>query len=304
MSDAPQHRNTVLHPAPRLRVPAGEQLRAVGIAIRREAAAVAAVVAVPTLAAFLHAQWLGESFSFDGVDDVAGLAWMAAAVALLAPLAVWKGEARFGGSPLWFLPVDHRRHALLKVGAGWAWLMAVVAAGILCIFLVTLLGGGTFGAEEALLVLDASRPSGARSLVWTTPWWQWVAAFTGATALYLLGSALLLATAHPWRWVAGAALVAFVLSLPDEGGRAAWLDHAWDSAAYHVSLGPYGLDALLTGGTEGLEIVRRLPSGEPELVWRELPAPGRWAKATVLWTGLGLAAVLGAASRHRQGRAK
>lgn len=191
----------------------------------------------------------------------------------------------------------------MKVGAGWAWLMSALGAALLWIVLITLLGGGTFGADEVRLVLDPSEPSGTRTIQWTTPWWQWLALFTGATALYLLGSALLLATEHPWRWVAGAALLVFVLWLPDEGGRAAWLNRAWDAAAYHVSLGPYGLDTLLTAGTEGLEIVRRPPSGEPELAWRELPGPGRWARATLLWTGLGLAAVFGAASRHRQGRA-
>lgn len=92
-------RQSALHPTPRLWAAAREQLRVVGIAIRREAAAVAALVAVPTLAALLYARSLGESLSFDGVEDVAGLALMAGLAALFAPLAVWKGEDRFGSSP-------------------------------------------------------------------------------------------------------------------------------------------------------------------------------------------------------------
>ncbi len=298
MSDA------ALHPTPRPWDAAREQLRTVGIAIRREAAFVAALVAVPTLTALVHASQVGEPLSFGRSTALAPLGVLAGAAALLAPAAVWKGEARFGGSPLWFLPVRHRRHALLKVGAGWAWLMATLGATLLWIVLITLLSGGTLGVPEVRWVLDTSEPSGARSVQWSAQWWHLLALFTGTTTLYMLASGLLLVTERPWRWLAGVAFGVLILGMIAVEGRVAWLYDALVYARHHFTLGPYGLDALLTGGVEGLQEVHRLPSGERVAAWRELPTLGRWATATVLWTGMGFAALLGAASRHCQGGAK
>lgn len=59
---------------------------------------------------------------------------------------------------------------------------------------------------------------------------------------------------------------------------------------------------VLSGGVENLQVRHQLPSGDRIVAWRELPTLGRWAAATLLWTGLGLAAVFAAASRHREGR--
>lgn len=292
---------TALHPTPTLWAAATEQLRAVGIAIRREAAAVAVLVAAPTLAALFYAWRASDSLSFGSVEELTVLGWLAATAAALAPLAVWKGEERFGSSHLWLLPVDHRRHALLKVGAGWAWLMVALAAVLLWLFVVTVLSGGSFGVAEERVVLDASHPSGARSVTWMPPAWQWIAVFTGASAIYLLGSALQLAVRQPWRWIAGAVVLAAALWMIVVEGRIGWLYDAGRTTADQLTVGAYGLDALLTGGAEGLESIQRLPTGEWDLVWLELPSLGRWAGATLLWTGIGLATLLGAASRPRQG---
>lgn len=299
MSDAPRDRDTLLHRPPLLRDVAAEQLRVVGLAVRREATATAALLAAISILTLSYAWRIGETLSFDGVDDVAGLALLAAAVALVAPMAVWKGEERFGSSPLWFLPVDHRRHALLKVGAGWAWLMVAVAAAILWIFLLTRLGGGRFGAGEAVFVLGAPEISGARSIVWTTPWWQWAAVSTGATAAYLLGSAFLIGTRHPWKWLVGMSLGLFLLVMLVDALQ--WRTGPFDLVMERLVLGRYGADVLLTGGTETLETAARLPSGEAVMAWRRLPSAGEWALATLLWNGIGLAALVAAASRRRDG---
>lgn len=306
MSDAP-HPRSILHVAPRLRVAAGEQLRAVGLAVRREAAAVGALVAAISIMTLIYARRAGGTLSFDGVDDVAGLALTAATVALLAPLAVWKGENRLGSSPIWFLPVGHRRHALVKVGAGWAWLMTAVAAALAWLFLVTVVGGGTFGSGEVVEVLVASDPSRARSIVWITPWWQWAAAFSGATVAYMLASALLLGVRHPWRWLAGLLVAAFVFELAsglrDVSGTALEEgDGPVEQTLEAITYGRYGLDTLLTGGIERLETFgATLPSGERTPAWRHLPDLGSWAVATLLWTGGALAALVAAVSRRREG---
>jgi len=66
--------------------------------------------------------------------------------------------------------------------------------------------------------------------------------------------------------------------------------------------GPYGLDALFTARTESLHTEALLSTGERVAVWRGLPDLRQWAAATLLWTGLGLAALWAAASRHRERR--
>lgn len=102
-----------------------EQLRVVGLAIRREGALAALVLALGSLAliAFgrmpaLQAMVDGEmgEFVFDPGEPPWG--FFAVLAALLLPLVVWKGERRFGDTPLWSLPVDHRRHALRRLPAG------------------------------------------------------------------------------------------------------------------------------------------------------------------------------------------
>lgn len=282
-----------------------EQLRVVGLAIRREAFAAAVVIGTPTLLAFFFQ--LREAGGLDlGMDTGEGVGVVTAMLAVLFPLAVWKGEMRFGDSQLWSLPADHRRHLLIKTGVGWAWLMALIAAAMLWFILLTLLSGGVFSAEEMrLVILDpvaarAGQAGATESVPWTTPWWQWVLPFTAATAAYLLGSALLLASEHPWRWVAGVLLLLFVIGMVSEEGNIEWLNHAFERVLYTVLVHPLGLDTLLTGGSESLTTIVPLPSGERAEAWRALPSTGRWAWSTALWIGLGAAGLWAASFRHRE----
>ena len=136
-------------------------------------------------------------------------AYLTVLAALLLPLVVWKGERRFGDTPLWPLPVDHRRHALVKVAAGWVWLMAILGAALVWVTLTVLASGGALGVDEVrLLIIDpvgatAGTPGATESVRWTTPWWEWALPFTSATAAYLLASTLMLATARPLFWAIG-----------------------------------------------------------------------------------------------------
>lgn len=291
-------RHPTRHPTPGLGAVVREQLRAVGLAVRREGTVLALLVLVPGLLSLFYTLRGGGAVSLSDPADVAGTAMI---LGLAAPLAVWKGEERFGSSALWFLPVGHRRHAIAKVTAGWAWVMVTVAAILLWTLLLVHLAGGTLASEESRLVVDASAPSGLRSVAWTTPWWGWAAVFAGATAAYLLASALLLATRHPWRWLAGIALAVLVLGLVSGEGGIDWLQDVLQWTGIHLLLGPYGLDALLTGGAEILDVTRELPSGETVQAWTGLPTFDRWAPAALVWLTGGVAAVFGAASRHREG---
>ena len=190
-----------------------EQTRMVGLSVRRESILAitalwlicltgVALARVPALSLAIN----GELDNFVLNPGEPGLGVVGVLTALLFPLMVWKGERPWGDGPIWSLPVDHRRHALTKVAAGWVWLMVLLGGALLSVVLATLAGGGTLGVDEVrLLIIDeaafyAGTAGVTREVPWTTRWWEWVLPFTSATAAYLFVSALLLATAHPVRW--------------------------------------------------------------------------------------------------------
>ena len=275
-----------------------EQLRVVGLAIRREGALAGVVLAIGSLGVIaistmpvLQATFNEEMHQllFDPAEPPWG--FLAVIAALLLPLVVWKGERRFGDTPLWSMPVDHRRHALLKVAAGWVWLMAILGAALVCVTLTTLVSGGTLGVDEVrLLVLDpvgatAGTPGATEPVNWTTPWWEWALPFTSATAAYLLASTLLLATARPLFWAAGLWAAGMVVLGVADIWEIGWIERASDHVAWYI-----GADSF----THGMQ----LPTGRRD-VWTLLPTAKMWTASSAIWISLGLAGVLMASSRAR-----
>jgi hypothetical protein len=285
---------SVMERVPASRAVLVEQIRAVGLATRRELLAVAAplgalvlAVAAARLAPSISLQMDAESIGLNPED----LGYLALFVGLAFPLAVWKGEAPFGDTQLWSLPVDRRRHALIKVGAGWPWLMGLIATGIFCFALAALLSGGSVGVSGTRpLLLDAAGTTEA--IPWSTPWWQWAIPFTAATAAYLLATALILGTEHPWRWVAGLWLGFLAIGLAGEVTEIAWIEEP-------VLLLLDGTDYALTGGVEALRGRVVVPGDEAIWGWHGLPTLGRWGAATAGWLGVGLVAVWATSMRHR-----
>lgn len=271
-----------------------EQLRVVGLAIRREGALAALVLGLSSLALIAFRRMPALQAMVDGemgdlVFDPGEPPWGFFAVFL--PLVVWKGERRFGDTPLWSLPVDHRRHVLLKAAAGWVWLMAILGAFFVWATLTTLVSGGSVGVDEVrLLLLDAvgasaGTPGSMESVNWTTPWWQWALPFTSASAAYLLATTLILATARPlfWAaglWVAGAAVLGIA-----EIWDIDWIQRTTDFVAWYI-------------GGESFTRGMQLPTGR-EVVWTLLPTVKMWMALSAFWISLGLAGVLGASSRPR-----
>ena len=294
---------TPLHATPRPREVLREQLAVVGLSLRGPAAVGAALAALAmalVLAGFLGAD---EAVHFHPEHQM-----LPGVLGLFLPAAVWKGEDRFGAGFFWTLPVDRRGHALARVFAGWAWLMAAVAFFVLWLLAVTLLSDGSVVPDEVLRVIPPSHtpggaldPAAVESVRWTARPVLWLVPFTAATGTYLLASALALGARHPFRWLVGVVLALFLVSalLEQAGGEWSGTVMRFLDAGYN---GPYGLDALLTARTESLKVDAVLPGGERVVVWRGLPHPGRWAAATVLWTAAGLAALWAAASRHRESR--
>ena len=238
-----------LHPTPRRRDVVLEQVRAVGLALRPVALVAAVVFGIVTLLVASEGGRRGAEMQF-GSDS-----WLATSVvSFLFPFAVWRREKRFGPAFLWTLPVDRRRLALAKVFAGWVWLMTAMAVVVGWLLVLTLLSDAT--AVGSVLG-------------------SWLVRFPGATAMYLLGSAMVLGLRHPLRWLLGTAGVLYLQGTLNE------------------ALGPYTL--LNSRGFFSA-------AEDAAAVWRNLPDPAQWAITTFLWLGAGLAALWAAVSRHRERR--
>ena len=286
---------------PTPRAAAVEQARVVGLAVKWEVLAICALmafglVAIPIMEMF-------ETY-IDGEPltalNPADLGYVAMMLALVTPLGVWRGESRFGESPLWTLPVDHARHARMKVAAGWLWLMTVVTVGLLAMCgMVLMLEDGMLGIDVTrTLVLDpagaaAGRADAVREVAWSTPWWQWLLPFTAATATYLVATALWVGAKRPLWWAGGIWIFCLVFAVVAEEAGVAWITATFEAASAT-------LDTLFTGGTDSLRMSIRLPTEQWTRMWTAMPGAGRWVAMTGGWIVVGLVAVWGATERHRE----
>lgn len=252
-----------LLPVPRWPAVFRAELRAVGDAVRVELIAAGALMLATTLLMLSYRVREGNSANFDLVD----MAWPAVFLGLFAPMAVWKGDEPRRRAYFWALPVERSGHTLAKAASGWAWLMGVVAVYLLWALTTSLLTGGNVGS--------GAEPATSVDLTLHGHPWLWLVPFTGTTAAYLVGSIVVLAADHPWRWIGGVFFAALILLQT----KAAWLIQAGEAAIF----GRYGLNTLITGTA----------LGQP-------PALAPWAGATLLWTALALAGVLAAAFRHQE----
>jgi hypothetical protein len=197
--------DSTLHPTPRFRHVVREQIRAVGLSLRREALVVAVVVGIVTVVIAMDIVRGNAETWFDS-DDWIGFGL----ISFLLPFAVWRRERRFGPAFLWTLPVDRRRLALAKVFGGWVWLMAALMFFVFWQIALAAFSG-VAGAETVTLL-----------------------AFIGTTATYLFGSALVLGLRHPLRWLFGTAAVFFLLGFFNEtvGGRPDTIDTLLRSSGF------------------------------------------------------------------------
>ena len=182
-----------------------EQFKTVGLAVRRESFLLCALLTL-----FLIGAPLLESVGILIVDgseelrlELADLGVLGMLTGLVYPLVVWKGEFRFGESELWTLPLSHATNARVKIGAGWVWLMGVVAFGLVTLSLAVVILGGTLGLEETRLVatdLDGARQGLTEAIQivsWRAPAWHWILPFAGATGGYFFASALFVGLRRP-----------------------------------------------------------------------------------------------------------
>jgi hypothetical protein len=123
---------------------------------------------------------------------------------------------------------------------------------------------------------------------WPMEAWLWMVPFATATAAYLVGSAVALATDHPWRWYAGFVLCWALLAMAGLREELAPL-----------VVGRYGWGVMVTAG-EWQQATLRTPAGATVFAGRFVPDPARWSAAIALWMAFGAGALAFAARRHQE----
>lgn len=290
------------HLPPRLRDVLRAQVHALALTLRWPATIAAALMLLATVMA--TAQRWNESPPINFHPE---LSMLPGIVGLFFPLVVWFGIERFGPDFFWTLPVERRRHALARIGAGWICLMAVIAVFMVWRLAITLATGGSVIGPTPIRLLPSHHvpppgtlhPAMLQTVQWSASPLLWLVPFTAATGAYLLTSALAIGLRHPHWWFAGALLAFLVL----DGLRAAtdvdWLVAAPQRQLAALFYGPYGVDTLLTARSESLSTEVALSNGQTVGAWRGVPHVGQWAVATLMWIGAGLAALVAAVTRHR-----
>jgi hypothetical protein len=294
-----------LHPLPTSGAVLKEQIRTVGLALRPLGIGVGILLVI--FGVYGLYDNLVEPNAMVGLPP--DLLMYLSFIGIALPLFVRRGSVTpFRPGLPWTLPVDRARHALIRVGGGWFWLMVAVAVLLLWAVGIPLLSGGAIEEPQLHLVAPFTDPrpldpASLPTVLWSIPWWLWLVPFPAATAVYLFTSALLLATPHPARWIVGAVLGTLLL-----GYAADWINLMWllDPLAYvlnHIVDGQYGLSTLVTGATSAVASVD-LPTGESMPMFVGVPTFGRWVLCAALWIGIGLGFLGLASLRHRDGAAR
>jgi hypothetical protein len=283
-----------------------EQVRVTWIALRTPALAGIALAAVATLVA-LPTITRGGPLNINGWPT-----WVPGIMGALLPIAVWGKDERFGPGFLWTLPVDRQRLAFTKVIAGWLWLVTGVAVFLSWLFVMARISGEHVLPQTVNLLESPVPPIGlvdpvtVRAVHWNPGPLMGLVPFGGASACYLLGSALMLGTRHPLRWVLGAVMLGVLTAVISEplgtGFGMSWLAVAPGRVMELLVGSRYGLDALLTARSETLSTTATLTTAKSMRVWWGVPNLADWGVATLIWTALGAVSLWAAVSRHGERR--
>lgn len=200
-------------------------------------------------------------------ETLGAWAWAAGALLLTGIFftgRVWRGVRGEQRLYHWAMPIDRRRHDLLKIAAG-----SLALAVISVFFLLATVAAAVVSGHGS----DLGRFSPA----------AWVTVLLGPQLLYLLSSALVAAgRQRRWWLLAGALVWAGLLSVPGMLEGKAYL-----MALGEVFWGPFGLLPAVAGPT--LEVVL---AGTAEV-------PGPWLPAFILWAFFALVCLAAATSARR-----
>lgn len=274
---------------------AREQFTATGIALRPEMIAMTALLCVVGgMALIIHGRGGGKA-DFDLLDFV----YPALLLGALASLGVWKNEGPSRRAYMWAMPVPRSAQTLLRVAAGWGWVLLAVVAFLAWGISVALITGGHIvlsNAWELSLLEGTSAGTVVRDFGWHGHPWMWLLPFVGATVAYLAGSFLAVASDHPWRWIGALALASMlVVALGEAGGTVGPLTDALNT----LMNGAHGILKLLSGSA--LESHTLIVEGRGEVkLWRHTPHLRGWLQTAILWGFPPLAAVVALSFRHQE----
>ncbi len=199
----------------------------------------------------------------EGVAAAAIVGIAAAFWAFFWPFRVWGEERPQTRGYHWSMPVDRRRHDLLRVGVGAAVLVAIVAGFLLLAWVTALAAGhaGTIARYPAL---------------------PWLTILAAPLIIYLLASIPVVGSRHPAAWLWGTlgacALLLNLVQVLDVGQL--------QGLAGELLIGRLGLLSTLGG-----PVVGQIAG------WPPVGAAG-WLAAWVLWLAVAATAVVLAASRR------
>ena len=203
------------HEPPRAAAVFQLQLRKMGRVLRPELIGLALILSPTALMA------LGLLMQRDAaLDYPQELSFLLPAAAFLLPFRLWSKERLFDRGDFQLMPVERRRHVLIRVCAGSVWVLGLAAAVVLLFNLLALAAGSpTIGAAA----------------------WLWLVPLGAVATASFLGSALVLALRHPLRWSAGLILAFVLLSAFN-------LSAPLDPMIQVILQGDLGLERVLTGG--------------------------------------------------------
>lgn len=286
-----------LQPLPRFRSVVGEQVRAVGVALRREWLLFALGLGFLTLIFALNEIREGRSSNVRSAFSLTSeLLTPLSLLGLFAPMSVWKAEGPSRRGYHWAMPVGRIRHTFAKAFAGWGWLMLLVTIFLVWALLLASATGGETGVWWERVAGPSPAPASSRQMFHLIGHdmavWQWVAPYTAVTLAYLVGSILVLATDHPWLWIAGLSVGLFVLA---STLSAAGLQSGLDSI-FAIIFGRFGISTALTGLRPTVETLTA--GGQSVQVRQAFPEFASWLGSTAIWMTISAAGFLWAANRH------
>lgn len=259
-----------LHEPPRWHVIAYEQVRAVGLQMRK-AGALLLVTLLLYGGLALHvarrAREANVTSAGHAAVDFAYTPEMSVTLAFLAlflPVAIWNEESPTRRSYHWSMPIARTTHALTRAFAGWVWLIGVTVAWLSFIVAID-------SITQRIVGIPSSHHAVAGG-------WALLVPFTAVTIAYLMGSAAAIGARTPLVWIAGVPAIYFGVSLILV--MLGYLDAARTMLAAFSGL--YGASAAMAGQirVEGALSLQR------------------WFGAAVLWGGAA-AVLVYAVSRRR-----
>lgn len=255
-----------LHPVPERGAIVREQIDAVSVAIRKEQwfflGTLIAFLILGVYGALTHRQ--GHSSGHADMEFGASAIVPMTLVALLLPFGVWRAGDRERRIYDWAMPIAQSTHTIVRMLAGWLWLMLGVV-----LYIAFVLG------IEAIVVVASGGP-----LSLHVPAFVWVVPFTATTIAYLLTSIPIIGSERPWRWIGGIIVGYLVAMVVLEVAQL----HDLKRALQQVVGGYYGLTAAIFGDLRTRYDID--------------PSFARWTGATALWGALSIAGVWLAARRH------